>query len=141
MSLLLNIATRYLLPVLMLFSLFLLMRGHNEPGGGFTGGLVAASAMAFYAIAFGEEATRRLLGTHPRNFIVAGVAVAFLSGLVGLLTQGVFLVGVWDSTPIPVIGKIGTPFIFDIGVYLAVLGVTLTILLALMDEPKMNEEQ
>ncbi|MCB0113655.1 MAG: Na+/H+ antiporter subunit B [Caldilineaceae bacterium] len=134
MSLLLNIATRYLLPVLMLFSLFLLMRGHNEPGGGFTGGLVAASAIAFYAIAFGEDATRRLLNTHPRNYIVAGVAVAFVAGLVGLVTDGVFLAGVWDSTPIPVIGKIGTPFVFDVGVYLAVIGVTLTILLALMEE-------
>ena len=141
MSILLSIATRYLLPVLLLFSLFLLMRGHNEPGGGFTGGLVAASAIALYAIAFGEDATRRLLSTHPRNFIVAGVAVAFVSGLVGLVTQGVFLVGVWDDTPIPVIGKIGTPFIFDVGVYLAVIGVTLTILLALMDEPGVNERK
>ncbi|MBI1297576.1 Na+/H+ antiporter subunit B [bacterium] len=140
MSLLLHIAARYLLPVLILFSLFLLMRGHNEPGGGFTGGLVAASAIALYAIAFGEGATRRLLSTHPRNYVVAGIAVAFFSGLVGLVTQGVFLVGVWDNTPIPIIGKIGTPFIFDIGVYLAVFGVTLTILLALMDEPSVNEE-
>lgn len=134
MSILLSTATRYLLPVLLLFSLFLLMRGHNDPGGGFAGGLVAASAVAFYAIAFGEEATRRLLFTHPRNFIVIGVAVALISGLVGLFARGVFLTGVWDDTSIPVIGKIGTPFLFDIGVYLAVIGVTLTILLALMDE-------
>jgi len=134
MSILLSTATRYLLPVLMLFSIFLLMRGHNEPGGGFSGGLVASIAIAFYAISFGEEATRRMLFAHPRNFIVWGLAVALASGLVGLFTTGVFLTGVWDDTPIPVIGKIGTPFIFDVGIYLAVIGVTVTIILALMDE-------
>jgi multicomponent Na+:H+ antiporter subunit B len=134
MSILLSTATRYLLPVLSLFSFFLLMRGHNEPGGGFSGGLVAASAIAFYAIAFGEDATRQLLPTHPRNFIVIGLAVALGSGLVGLFTTGVFMTGIWDDTPVPLIGKIGTPFIFDIGVYIAVIGVTITILLALMDD-------
>jgi multicomponent Na+:H+ antiporter subunit B len=54
-SLILKTTARFLMPFLLLFSVFLFLRGHNEPGGGFTGGLVAAAAFALYSIAFGAE--------------------------------------------------------------------------------------
>ena len=58
-------AARLLMPLLLLFSVFLLLRGHNEPGGGFVGGLVAAAAFALYAIAFGTRRARQALVVSP----------------------------------------------------------------------------
>ena len=72
-SLILSTAARYLLPLLLLFSFFILIRGHNEPGGGFIGGLVAAAAFALNAIAFDVGSTRRTLRIDPRTLIPAGL--------------------------------------------------------------------
>jgi len=75
-SLILSTATRLLLPLLLMFSIFLLLRGHNEPGGGFVGGLVAAAAFALHAIAYSVAATRRLLIIDPRALIGTGLLIA-----------------------------------------------------------------
>ncbi len=72
MSLILSTATRYLLPLLLLFSLFLLLRGHNEPGGGFVGGLVAVAAFALYALAAGTQEARSLLRVDTRTLMAVG---------------------------------------------------------------------
>jgi multicomponent Na+:H+ antiporter subunit B len=133
-SLILSTATRYLLPLLLLFSFFLLLRGHNEPGGGFVGGLVAAAAFALYAIAIDVKATRGILKVEPRVLIGAGVLTAAFSGLLSLLAGKPFLTALWLKQPLPVLGKVGTPLLFDIGVYLLVLGVTLMIIFALVEE-------
>jgi multicomponent Na+:H+ antiporter subunit B len=135
MSVILRQGVRYLLPILLLFSIFLLLRGHNAPGGGFVGGLVAAAAFALYAIAHGISATQRLLRVPTHALIVAGVTVAALSGLLGLLLGLPFLAGLWWEQTLPVVGKIGTPFTFDVGVYLLVIGSTLTIFFSLMETP------
>ncbi|HYI68762.1 MAG TPA: MnhB domain-containing protein [Skermanella sp.] len=71
-SLILRTATRLLLSLMLLFSFFILLRGHNEPGGGFIGGLIAASAFALHSIAFGPRALRDLLVFDPRS--IAGRA-------------------------------------------------------------------
>ena len=63
----LSTATRYLLPLLLMFSIFLLLRGHNEPGGGFVGGLVAGAALALYAMALGLPSARQVLGIEPAD--------------------------------------------------------------------------
>lgn len=133
-SLVLRTATRYLLPLLLLFSVFVLLRGHNEPGGGFVGGLVAASAFALYALAFGVERARQLLSVSPRRLIGLGLLIAVLSGLVGVLVGDPFMTAQWEERPLPVVGKLGTPLLFDIGVYLTVIGVVLTIIFALAEE-------
>src|SRR4029079_1978652 len=78
-------AARFLLPLLLLFSLFLLVRGHNEPGGGFSGGLVAASAYVLYGFAYGAAEARRVLPADPRALIGAGLLLAVASGCLGLL--------------------------------------------------------
>jgi multicomponent Na+:H+ antiporter subunit B len=135
-SLILSTATRNMLPVLLLFSIFLLLRGHNEPGGGFAGGLVAAASFTLYALAFGVPAARRLLGTDPRTLIGAGLLVALTAGAIPLAAGAPFLTGWWGELPLPGLGEIhlGTPLLFDVGVYLAVMGMTLTIILALAEE-------
>lgn len=133
-SLILLTGTRYLVPVLLVFSLFLLTRGHNEPGGGFVGGLVAGAAFALYAIAHTVHQARRLLRFPPRTLIGVGLLIAVASGLIPLLFQRPFLTGIWSTVDLPILGKIGTPGIFDIGVYFAVLGVVLQIVFELMEE-------
>jgi multicomponent Na+:H+ antiporter subunit B len=133
-TLILSTAARYLLPLLLLFSIFLLARGHNEPGGGFVGGLVAAAAVALYSMAYTPGQARRLLSVDPRALIGLGLLTAIVSGLIGLATNQPFMTGVWGHRPWPVIGTPGTPILFDLGVYLAVIGVILTILFALAED-------
>jgi len=133
-SLILSTATRYLLPLLLLFSFFLLLRGHNEPGGGFEGGLVAAAAFALYAIALDVGAARGILKVDPRVLIGLGVLTSAASGILSLLAGKPFLTALWFKHTLPVLGKVGTPLLFDMGVYLLVLGVTLMIIFALVEE-------
>lgn len=133
-SIILYLAARYLMPLLMVFSVFLLIRGHNEIGGGFVGGLVAAAAFILYAIANNVQEARRILRVQPRVLIAAGLLVSLSSGLIGWLSGKPFMTGLWLKDPLPVIGKIGTPLMFDVGVYLVVIGVTLLIIFKLAEE-------
>ena len=80
-SIILSTASRYLLPLMLIFSFFLLLRGHNEPGGGFVGGLVAAAAYALYLIANGVEEAKKLLKTEPIKLIAILTAVEALSNM------------------------------------------------------------
>jgi multicomponent Na+:H+ antiporter subunit A len=133
-SLILATAARYLFPLLLLFSVFLLLRGHNEPGGGFVGGLVAAAAFSLYAIAEGVGTARRLLSIDARTLIGVGLLVAASSGLISLALGQPFMTGLWTGFAVPLLGKVGTPLLFDIGVYLVVVGATLTIVFTLAEE-------
>ena len=133
-SLILSTAARLMLPLLLLFSVFLLLRGHYEPGGGFIGGLVAAAAFALYATAFGVDATRGVLRIDPRVLIGAGVLVAAVSGMFAWVFGNPYLTDVWLERTVPVIGTVGTPLIFDIGVYFVVLGVVLKIIFVLAED-------
>jgi len=133
-SMILSTATRYLLPLLLLFSVFLLLRGHNEPGGGFVGGLVAAAGFSLHAIAYGVDMARRLLGIDPRALMGLGLGVAAVSGLFGLGVGWPFMTGLWSAGTVTVLGHIGTPLLFDVGVYLVVVGVVLTIVFELSEE-------
>ncbi|GBC77767.1 Na(+)/H(+) antiporter subunit B [bacterium HR08] len=130
-SVILGVAVRALLPLLLLFSIFLLLRGHHAPGGGFIGGLVAAAAVALYALAYGATAAQQLLRLSPRGLVAAGLATALASALVGPLTGAPFLTGRWMK-----VGRLelGTPLLFDVGVFLVVIGVTLWIVLTLAEE-------
>jgi len=133
-SVILSTAIRLLLPLLLLFSVFMLLRGHNEPGGGFVGGLVAAAAIALYALAEGPEEARRLLKLEPRSLIASGLTLALASGILPLFSGEPFLTGLWLPWPLPVLGYVGTPLLFDLGVYLLVAGMALLIILSLMEE-------
>lgn len=135
-SLILQTGSRFLFTLLLLFSIFLLLRGHNEPGGGFIGGLVAASAFALYAIAYDVQSARRVLRVPPESLVGVGLLVSIISGLPSLLRGQPFLTGLWADLKLPsgMFIKIGTPFLFDLGVYLVVIGVALLIILSLAEE-------
>jgi multicomponent Na+:H+ antiporter subunit B len=134
-SLILLTAARLLAPLLLLFSLFLLLRGHNEPGGGFAGGLVAAAAFILLAISRDPQAARTALRIEPQALMGAGLLIAVGAGVVGLLLGEPLLSGQWLELSLPT-GKLelGTPLAFDVGVYLVVLGSTLTMVLTLAEE-------
>ncbi|MBI5446030.1 MAG: Na+/H+ antiporter subunit B [Deltaproteobacteria bacterium] len=133
-SLILSTASRLLLPLLLLFSLFLLLRGHNEPGGGFVAGLVAAVAFVLQALAHGVAQARRMLRAEPRLLVASGLLTALASGLVSMTLGQPFLTGRWSTLRMPVIGHAGTPLLFDAGVYLVVAGMALLIVFSLMEE-------
>ena len=133
-SLILYTATTYLLPLLLLLSVYLLMHGHNLPGGGFVGGLVAAAAFGLYTIAHGVEEARRVLYVDPIVLIASGLFIALVSGLVSIFFHLPFLTGLWSELKIPVLGKVGTPLLFDAGVYMVVIGVTLMIIFSLAED-------
>ncbi|MBL8796249.1 MAG: Na+/H+ antiporter subunit B [Planctomycetia bacterium] len=135
-SLILRVATRFMLPLLLLFSVFLLLRGHNEPGGGFSGGLVAASAFVLYGFAFGAAEAGHALGADPRRLIGAGLLLAVGSGSAALLAEQPLMTGLWAVVAVPGFGDLhlGTPLLFDVAVYLVVVGVTLSIVLPLAEE-------
>ena len=133
-SVILATVSRLLTGLLLVFSVFLLLRGHNLPGGGFSGGLVAASAFVLFAFASGFPVARSMLFFTPHVIIGFGLVVAIVAGLAGNVAGLPFLTGLWDKTPLPVIGKLGTPLLFDVGVYFAVLGVTTLIVFSLGEE-------
>lgn len=131
--LLLRTASNYLLPLLLLFSIFILLRGHYEPGGGFVGGLIASIAFILHSLAHGLESTKKILRRSPFFLIPIGLAVAMLSGLFPLFFGQPFMTGMWMDNPLPIIGLVGTALFFDIGVYIVVIGVTLTILFTISE--------
>jgi len=135
-SIVLQVAARYLITLLLLFAVFLLFRGHNEPGGGFIAGLVVASGHALYVLAFGIEDARGLLRVDPRLLLSGGLAVALLSTLPGIVESGVPLRGIWYE--VPMLGgstvKIGSPLIFDLGVFFTVVGSAVMVLRSLSEE-------
>lgn len=134
-STILTTATRVLLPLMLVFAFYILVRGHNDPGGGFIAGLIAATAFALYGISSGMSAARDLLRVHPRTLIGTGLLTAVLSGFVSPIFFGFpFLTALWGKTPIPAFGKPGTPVLFDIGVCLTVIGVVLMIIFALSED-------
>ena len=116
--------------LLALISLVLLWRGHNLPGGGFIGGLVAASAAVLLALAFGVARARAVLRVAPVALLAIGLAVAAGAGLVGLVHGQPFLTGSWIF---PAGLPLGTPLLFDVGVFLTVLGAVLHMLFRLLE--------
>ena len=122
--------------LMLLFSVFVLLRGHNEPGGGFIGGLVAASALAIFGIAYGPGAVQRALRFHPMAIAGAGLLLSTLSGLASALAGVPFMTGLWIYPHIfGVEIPLSTVMSFDIGVYLVVVGSITAVALSLALEP------
>lgn len=126
-SLILRTLAPFITLLMLAFSLFVTLRGHNSPGGGFIGGLLAASGVALYALAFGVESTRRLLRVHPLSIAAGGLVLSAASGLVSMIYDVPYMTGLWFDIGIDV----STVMSFDLGVYLVVVGAFSSILLSL----------
>jgi multicomponent Na+:H+ antiporter subunit B len=116
-------------------SVWILLRGHNAPGGGFIAGLVAVAATALLAIVYGIDCARRYLPLPPLQLAAAGVLLALISGLPGIVEGSPFLTHQWWSlAPGDNAIKLSTVILFDAGVYAAVWGAFAAYLFALLDE-------
>ena len=132
-SIILRTATPFLVGLTLLFSIYVLLRGHNEPGGGFIGGLIGASALATYTIAEGAAATKKALAAHPIALAGFGLFIAGLSGVGSLFFGDAFLTGQWWFPAFnPDLKYISTVVLFDIGVY--VVGTIVSIIIGLEEK-------
>lgn len=130
--LILRVCGPLVLPLALAFSLYLLWRGHNAPGGGFIGGLMAAAGFVVYALPRGRGHLLRLLRLPPRAIAALGLFLALGSGLPGLLGGAPFLTHQWKFWDGGF--ALGTALVFDIGVYLAVVGSVLVFLVSYLDD-------
>lgn len=131
MSIIFSTMSRLFFALMLIVSIYMLFRGHNEPGGGFVGGLIAALGFALLALAENVATARRALMVHPVALMGAGLLLAFVSGLPGLLSDRSFLTHWWAE-----IGSLhlGTATTFDIGVYFVVIGGVLCLIFRLYEE-------
>lgn len=135
-STILTQSTRFLVPVFLVLSLIVLYRGHNLPGGGFIGGLLVSSGFALMAISEGVSPTREKLRISPLLLLAIGLSLAAGSGLLGVMVGESFMKGLWlPGFELPLLGAVhlGTPLLFDVGVYLAVAGFTLKVVFSLFE--------
>ncbi len=134
-SIILKTASKFLLVLMLLFSIFILFRGHNLPGGGFIAGLITASAYAVYLMAHGPVEARKLILIDLRFSLAIGIGCALLSGLMSCFTGKYFLGGNWIGFSLSHAQiKVGTPLLFDIGVYITVVTSILMIMFGLEEK-------
>jgi len=109
---------------------FIFLRGHNLPGGGFIAGLVTAVALILQYVASGVQWTQSRLPLNYQGMAGLGVMIAGLTGLGSWLFDRPFLTSAFGHFHIPLVGEIelATALLFDLGVYLTVVGATLLIL-------------
>jgi multicomponent Na+:H+ antiporter subunit B len=133
-SIILSTAIRILVPVFMLFSVYLFFRGHDEPGGGFIAALVTSIGFLFHMIALSKKETMKLYKVSTYTLMGLGLCAVLLSAILPLLMGYSMLEAQWLNFELPFLGKLGTPILFDLGVYLLVLGVILTIAFTLFED-------
>jgi multicomponent Na+:H+ antiporter subunit A len=134
-SLILDTSVRVIFPSVVVLSLYLLLAGHNQPGGGFVGGLVAAAGIALRFVAGGIDDVRSTSPVRPWTVLGAGLAIAAATALTPLLVGGQVLESAkvaWDA---PLLGTVNITSVlaFDTGVYLVVVGLTLMLFEAFGD--------
>lgn len=138
-----NQAARMLFPALLVIALIVFYRGHNLPGGGFIGGLLAASAFILLGLGGSMEQARKALRINPVTLMALGLLLALVSGFFGLAKGAPYMTGVWLPTfTLPGLGAVhlGTPLLFDLGVFMAVIGFTLQTTFSLAALGRADEE-
>lgn len=141
-SLILATVSRLVLPILVLFSLHLMLRGHNEPGGGFIAGLMTAAALVLQYIAHNSQYVRANLRLNYRVLLGAGLALAGGTGVAAFFYGSAFLEHRFGHFHLPLLGdvELATALAFDVGVYLVVVGMALLVISALGESEKDTEQ-
>ncbi len=129
--------------ILLGFSVYLFFAGHNAPGGGFIGGLMTAAAFILMFITYGYENMSKVLPINFRAMLAIGLLVATLSGIGAFIFGEPFLTQTFGYFNLPIMGKteLATAMIFDLGVYLTVVGVTMTIILTIATDQKEDSQE
>ncbi len=133
-TLILSTILKALAPLFLGFAVYMFFRGHDNPGGGFIAGLIASIPLMIHSMVFGYRATREKFRINPRLLAGLGLLVALISGLFAVTMGDPFMTSIWVEQKLPLIGKIGTPIFFDLGVFLVVFGVVLQITFLLTEE-------
>ncbi|UYN99664.1 MAG: Na(+)/H(+) antiporter subunit B [Devosia sp.] len=125
-------AAPLIVAIMLVFSVYICLRGHNEPGGGFIGGLIAAASIAVFGMASGVRMVRKSLYFDPLSIAAFGVVLAGFAGLLSLFIDAPFMTSIWfyldvGNSVVP----LSTPLFFDLGVYCVVFGTLSAIALAL----------
>lgn len=133
-TLILSTILKALVPLFIGFAIYMFFRGHDKPGGGFIAGLIATIPMMIHSMAFGYHATIKAYKIRPVFLAGIGLLIAFVSGLFSMIKGYPYLTASWATTELPLIGKVGTPIFFDLGVFFVVVGVVLQITFLLTEE-------
>ena len=142
-SVILEVVTRLLFHAVLVFSVFLLFAGHNAPGGGFAGGLVAGLALVLRYLAGGRYELGEAAPVDPGRLLGLGLLLAGGTGVAALVAGGDVLETAYFSATVPVLGEVTlvTALFFDIGVYLVVVGLVLDVLRSLGAELDRQEDE
>ena len=126
----LGILARLILPLALLVSVFIFLRGHNEPGGGFIAGLITSVALILLQVAYGQDWVQSRMGISLPKLAASGVLIAAATGLASLTLGYPFLTSTFVHINLPLVGEVelASAMLFDTGVYLTVVGGTLLIL-------------
>lgn len=135
-DLILKVTSSLIVFILLGFAVYLLLAGHNSPGGGFVGGLTTSAAILLMYMAYGEKAVNKIIPINYIHLIPLGLLVAVLTGLGALIFDAPFLTHTFGHLYIPFFGEIelATAMFFDIGVYFTVFGTTMTIILTIASD-------
>jgi multisubunit Na+/H+ antiporter MnhB subunit len=141
-SLIVDTSVHFIFYSVLVLSLYLLFAGHNQPGGGFVGGLVAGSAVGLRYVAGGIDAVREASPVRPWTILGIGLVVAALTALAPLLAGDAVLENAKVDWSVPALGHVHatTATIFDVGVYLVVVGLMLMVFEAFGDDPEPDPE-
>lgn len=135
---LLRFAAKWLKRFFWLAGIYFLIRGHNEPGGGFIAGLIVAAGFIFHFFHTNHSPLQmKVLGLSPNLLVACGLGLALCSGLLALIEHQPFMQSQWHfELWLPIFGvtKFGTPFYFDIGVFIVVVGVVSKIFLLIEEQ-------
>lgn len=142
-SLLLKTMVRILLPLILLFSVFVYARGHHEPGGGFVGGLVAAAGLVLWIVGEGAAEARKRFPMKPSAVAAWGLVFAAVAALLPAAYDRAVMTSMWFHLPLPGGGHydVGTTTLFDLGVYFVVVGTVLLFTFTLELRPSVLEEE
>lgn len=136
-DLILRTTTTLIAFILIAFSIYLFLAGHNAPGGGFIGGLMTAAAVVLMYMTYGLEAVKKIIPINFRHIVPIGLLIAVLTGMGSFIFGEPFLSHTFKHLHhVPIFGdlELATALLFDLGVYLTVVGITLTIILTIAND-------
>jgi multisubunit Na+/H+ antiporter MnhB subunit len=138
-NLILEKISKLYLIVMVVLSVFILLRGHNSPGGGFIGGIITSTGFIFYGIINGSDRVKKMLKISTIELMGAGLFMGLIALIIPLFSGREPFTGVWmEFRLLNSVVHIGTPLLFDTGIYFVVTGVFLSIIISVMDVVKWN---
>ncbi|WP_232725405.1 Na(+)/H(+) antiporter subunit B [Bacillus sp. FJAT-44742] len=135
-NVMLHTVTKIAAFIILTFSVFLFFAGHNNPGGGFIGGLMTASALLLLYVSYDIKSIRKAIPFNYVHIIAAGMLIAIVTGIVGMFIGDPFLTQYFDYFDLPILGEteLTTALPFDLGIYMVVVGIALVIILTIGED-------